>query len=394
MKKTVLLRAPLLTQSGYGVHSRQVVRWLLSHQDKIELKVQLLPWGDTPWILKGNQEDNLISEIMERSVPFDKQFDVTFQLQLPNEWDASLGKFNVGLTAAVETDRCNPNWKLACNKMNEIVVPSNHTKNNLLSHGDLSTNITVIPEAFPDACLTKNLQQPDVDLLPNVKTKFNFLIFGQLTGNNIYTDRKNTFSMLRWLFEEFKDDPDVGIILKTNAGRNTLIDKNKVIGIVSSIIKNYRQGNFPRVHIVHGSMNENEVASLYTNKKIKALVAATRGEGFGLPLLEAAAAGLPIIATDWSGHLDFLNRGKFIKLFYDLTEIPAERIDNNIFMKGSRWADVSEVDFKSKVSKFKNKPNIPQQWAKELQTKIQDNYNMSNISKLYNQQFEKILCTQ
>ena len=82
MKKKVILRAPLLTQSGYGVHSRQIATWLFARPD-LDVKVQLLPWGDTPWILR--KSDPLIETIMQRSVPIEGQADVTFQLQLPNE---------------------------------------------------------------------------------------------------------------------------------------------------------------------------------------------------------------------------------------------------------------------------------------------------------------------
>ena len=48
------------------------------------------------------------------------------------------------------------------------------------------------------------------------------------------------------------------------------------------------------------------MANLYAHPKIKAYVSLTHGEGYGLPLFEAAYHGIPIIAPDWSGHLDFL----------------------------------------------------------------------------------------
>jgi hypothetical protein len=46
------------------------------------------------------------------------------------------------------------------------------------------------------------------------------------------------------------------------------------------------------------------------------------------------------------------------------------RIDDNIFMRGSRWAEVSEADFKKKVKKFRQSPDVPKQWAQELRTKL------------------------
>jgi len=47
--------------------------------------------------------------------------------------------------------------------------------------------------------------------------------------------------------------------------------------------------------------------SLYNNPRIKALVNLSHGEGFGLPMFDAACHGLPVIAPSWSGHCDFLH---------------------------------------------------------------------------------------
>jgi len=105
--KTVLLRAPVLTQSGYGVHSRQIARWLLSKPD-IDVRFHALPWGTTPWHVNPDSENGLIGKIMHKTVDGNFHADVSLQLQLPNEWSTSVGKYNVGITAGVETDKCNP----------------------------------------------------------------------------------------------------------------------------------------------------------------------------------------------------------------------------------------------------------------------------------------------
>ena len=119
----ILLRAPVLTSSGYGVHSRQIFDWL-HKMENIDLTVECLNWGKTPWLLNENLENGLIGKIMKYSKKLEPPYDITFQVQLPDEWDPSLGKKNIGITAAVETDRCNPKWVSACNVMDEVVVPS------------------------------------------------------------------------------------------------------------------------------------------------------------------------------------------------------------------------------------------------------------------------------
>lgn len=383
--KTVLLRGPALTQSGYGVHTRQVARWLLSRPD-FDVKFSTFPWGDTPWLIDQELHGGLVGEIMKRTVKPDFKADVAIQLQLPNEWDPSLAPVNIGITAGVETDRCNPVWSEACNKMTAVVVPSEHTKTGLINSGNVTRPVIVIPEAYSDA-----ISQIELPTLPTFSTPFNFLVFGQLTGNNPENDRKNIFYTIRWLCETFKDDPDVGIVIKTNAGKNSKIDRNLTRGLITSVVNESRKGKFPKVHLLHGDMSEPEVAALYRHPQVKALVALTRGEGYGLPILEAAASGLPIIATGWSGHTDFLKHGKYVSVYYQLGEVHASRIDNKIFMKGARWANPSEEDFKKRVTKFRTSHTTPKEWATELQSVILEKYSLTSVTKMYDEALREFI---
>lgn len=382
--KTVLFRGPTLTQSGYGHHARQVARYLLQRHD-IDVKFATTPWGDTPWILDAESCNGLTGEIMKRSTKPDAKYDATIQLQLPNEWDPSLGTKNVGITAAVETDRCHPSWIAACNAMDVVIVPSQHAKASLTNTGSITKPLLVVPESYCDEIGTC---QP---LETTFQTSFNFLLFGQLTGNNPNNDRKNLFYTIKWLCETFKDDPDVGIVIKTNAGRNSKIDRNIVLNVMKTLLAEVRKTPNPKVYLLHGDMSENDVAGLYQHPSIKALVALSRGEGYGLPILEAAASGLPVIATNWSGYLDFMKNGKFISIHHQLSEIHPSRVDDKIFVRGARWANPSEEDFKKRITKFRSSPTIPREWAAELQTKIRDQYSFERICKHYDSALEGVL---
>lgn len=382
--KTVVLRGPSLTQSGYGVHCRQVAKWLLNKSD-IDVKFMALPWGDTPWYINPSACDGLIGKIMERTVKPTHKADVSFQLQLPNEWDPSIAKTNIGMTAAVETDRANPNWVTACNQMDMVIVPSTHAKASLTNAGDVTKPLIVVPESYCEEISSAS------SLDTEFSTSFNFLVFGQVTGNNPHNDRKNIFYTLKWLCEAFKDDPEVGIVVKTNGGRNSRIDRQVIMHMMKSLIAEVRPGPNPKIHLLHGEMSDKEVSSLYRHQSIKALVSLTRGEGYGLPILEAAASGLPIIATNWSGHLDFLRLGKFVSVSYQLAEIHGSRVDNNIFVKGARWANPSEEDFKKRVTKFRNSPTTPKEWAEDLQSKVLESYSFQKICEAYDAVTREIL---
>ena len=371
-----LLRAPLLSLSGYGVHSRQVYQWL-EGLPGIQLDVEILQWGMTTWLVNPDDLDGMVGRIMSKSKEIKPGYDITFQLQLPDEWDTSLGKVNIGITAAVETHICSTAWIEACNKMNAIIVPSEFTRSVLRRSGTLSKEVYVIPEWY-----NENLNKAEKIKL-NLNPKFNFLSIGTITARNAEDDRKNMFYMIKWFCEAFKDNKKVGLVLKCSHGKGTAIDRKITLDTVQNVLSQVRVGKFPKVSVVHGNMDEVEVAGLYNHPKINCYVTATRGEGYGLPLVDAAASGMPVIATNWSGHLDFLG-DNFLKVSCELTEISQSRIDSRIFIKDSKWAKVNEEDFKEKlISAYKENKKYAID-AKKHQKYVKENFSKEAVIKIYN----------
>ena len=385
MRKKVIIRAPLMSLSGYGTHCRQIFKWLISRDD-LEVMTQPVPWGITSWMINPDLEEGLIGEIMGRTTQTCSS-DVSFQVQLPNEWDSTLGNKNVGVSAFVETDVCNPQWVNGfCNNMDMIIVPSEHVRGTIENSGVSRTSIKVIPESYYD-CVRRDTPTLGIDF----ETNFNFLVVGQLTGRNPENDRKNVFYTIKWLCELFSNDPNVGVVIKTNSGSNSTVDRDVTEKIFRKLVQEVRPGPYPRIHFVHGELTPEEMCGLYRHPKIKALLSLTRGEGYGLPMLEAAACDLPVIATNWSGHLDFLNKGKWLGVGYTLNPVHPSRIDNNIFIEGSKWANPSEVDAKKKLQKFRNSPRMPTTWAGELGKVIREEYSQKAISVLYDEALEELL---
>jgi hypothetical protein len=385
--KNVVIRAPLLSISGYGEHSRQVYKFLLGCQG-ISLKTQILQWGNTAWEISGEGFEGLAQKIMSSSSQESEGFDVSFQIQLPDEWSSDLAKINVGITAGVETDICNPGWIDSINKMSMVVVPTQHVKDTFLKTGEVTTPIVVIGEWYQE-----ELDLEPLESVTNLKfdTNFNFLVVSQLTSADDGGDRKNILGTIKWFCETFQHDPEVGLILKTNMGRGTQLDKDNVYSVISNCIKAFRKGPYPRIHVIHGNMTDHEIASLYRHPSIKCYINLTRGEGFGLPILAAAVAGLPVITTNWSGHLDFMKLGKFIGVEYDLVTIPNTKVDGRIFVKDSKWANPREADFKKRVTKFRTSSLAPKDWAADLSIKCKERFSRQTIENLYSQHLAGLL---
>ena len=383
----VVIRAPLLSISGYGVHSRQVFKWLNERQD-VNLHAQIVQWGNTSWMINSEYENGLVGEVMKASSNAETgKSDISFQIQLPDEWDPNLAKKNIGISAVVETDKCSSAWIDSINKMDAVIIPSEHVKQTILNSGHVTTDLFVIPEWYFEEIDRNETTALDLDL----DTSFNFLLVGQFTGNDPETDRKNIFYTLKWFCEVFKDDPDVGLVLKTNHGRGTKIDRQITKNKIKQVLNEIRPGEFPKIHLIHGNLTAGEVAGLYKHPDVKCFLSLTRGEGFGLPLLESAACGLPVMTTNWSAHLDFLNLGKFIPINYKLIDIPERKVDGRIFVENTKWAEPLEDDFKKKVIKLKSKYAIPKSWATELSKKIKQHFSSSAIIPKYNKMLNSIL---
>lgn len=389
-RKTVILRAPSLCQAGYGVHARQVARWLFELQDSknnIEVICEPLPWGVTPWLTNPEAENGLVGRIIQSTKQL-PHYDVSIQLQLPNEWNPFLADYNIGLTAAVEADRCNPAWISAANRMDLVIVPSEFVKSVFTNTGEIKTRLEVVPESFISECLNDSIKS--LDELP-LETDFNFLIFSQFTGNSPNNDRKNIAYTIKWLNEVFSDKPNVGVVIKTNMARQTVLDEINCTTVLTKIVEETRKGTGPKFYLLHGEMTNEEIIGLYKHPKIKALISLTHGEGFGLPILEAATCGKPVIVTNWSAHTEFLSQGKFIKIDYNMVPVHQSRVDGQIYLEGFKWANPSEEDFKRKVVKFYESPKIPQQWAEELAEKLKMSHSLQSINNQYTKLLESII---
>ncbi len=384
--KSVIFKAPILTSSGYGVHSRQVFKYLLRKSKELgfDLKVISTRWGGTPWIL--NSKDPIFEEIVKRIVGrVESKADVSIQLLLPNEWE-DLGKKNIGMTAGIETNMASQKWIDCCKNVDEVIFPSEFSKNAFRNH-EINNKLKVVPESYPES-FDEEISSTDEDLI--FSTKFNFLTVGQITHPDIGLDRKNLKKLITLFVKEFRDEEDVGLIVKTNMGTNTVFDNNKTVALINNILKEVGERKC-KIHVLHGNMTETQMRKLYTHKDVKAFVTLTHGEGFGLPILEAARLGLPVIAPNWSAHTEFLNLGKYVDLKTNIVKVPAEKCDEDMFVKGSNWCDVSKEVFSTRVRKFYQSPDVPTQWAKDLSEKIKQKYSQAAIEKEYDKVLEKYL---
>lgn len=402
MKPRLVFKGPALTASGYGVHARQVLRALLV-TGEYDVSVQLIKWGDTPFL---SDEDKYINTIRQLAHKYDVEasqgvkYDLSVQVTIPNEFQ-KIARVNIGVTAGIEVDRVSPDWILKTNEnVDLVIVPSYHSANTFAkvryqtSDGNilqLKKPIVVCPEGVDTSVFNVDESEPEVTTGMEF-SKFNFLCVGLGLDKGMGEDRKNISGLIKMFCERFKDDEDVGLVLKVSMIGYSLGDFETTKRRISEIKKSIGAGKFPKIHLVHGRLSDAEMAALYKHPSIKAMVSTTHGEGFGLPLLEAAACGLPILATNWSGHTDFLQidgKKRFIPLNYEMASIPASVVWKGVMEEGSNWANVDIDDTKQKMKKLVLSYDKPKEWAGELAEHVKNNYSLEKVCHQFSETLGK-----
>jgi len=243
------------------------------------------------------------------------------------------------------------------------------------------SKVHVIPEWF-NPLLEEDLKHKSKDTRLQFDTDFNLLTVGTLTSADINSDRKNVVNTIGWAIEALEGIPNTGIIVKTSFGRGSAQDREITKSVIDQIKKAFRKSDFPKIHLLHGNMKDSDLAALYQSGKVKGYVSATRGEGFGLPLIEAASSGIPVITTNWSGHLDFLE-DDFLKVDYNLQPIPENRIDNRIFVPGTKWADPSKDSYIQNIKDLRENLKTYQERSQKFKKHVRHNFSREKICKKY-----------
>ena len=358
MRKNIILKGPILTRSGYGEQARFALRALRTRPDLFNVFIQPLQWGTTSWVTDISEEREWIDDAIEKTIGFIQQggkFDASLQVTVPNEFEL-MAPLNIGYTAGIETTKVAPHWLQQSNEtVNKIIVVSNHSKNvfqntvyrakNEATNEEFDYRLQVPVDVvnYP----TKHYEnQPELQL--DLDYDFNFLLISQ------YGPRKNIANTIKWFLSEFRDD-EVGLVVKTNMSKNSRMDRIATETKFRKILEdaNDDPNRKCKLYLLHGDMTDEEIHSLYVHPKMKAFVSLPHGEGFGLPLFEAAYSEMPVVTVGWSGQLDFLvddeGKEKFYNVSFDINNIQKEAVWEGVLQADSKWAYARENSAKKQM---------------------------------------------
>lgn len=355
MKKLCVVSCPIATRSGYGSRSRDLVRSLIETKGE-EWDIKILPqrWGNTPQNALTTEDEDLTSRLITGQM--NQKPDVWMQITIPSEFQP-VGHFNIGVSAVIETTNASPDFIEGCNRMDLTLVSSEHSKTTLQATYDkidekskqkvgevkLTKPVEVLFEGFDPSIYDNKVEvhQSVKEVMGDVKESFAYLFVGHWLQGNIGHDRKNVGGLIHTFFNTFKNKKNQpALIIKTSItapGITNVHELRKRIEIIKGMVDSK---NLPNVYILDGDLSDEEMNSLYNHPKVKAHVSFTRGEGFGRPLLEACVSGKPIIASNWSGHLDFLKSDFNFLVGGELQEVDNSAA-NKWILKESKWFGIN-----------------------------------------------------
>lgn len=403
-KKTVVISAPVDTYSGYGARARDIVKALLASA-KYDVKVLSQRWGDTRFGYLADHNETVIQECIIPSLT--SRPDIWIQVTIPVEFEP-VGTFNIGITAGIETTVAKPDWIEGLNRMDLNLVSSKHSKDIFqamdYSEQDNKTKKVIrqiklnkpVEILLEGADLNKYFEYTDkqhytsqyrevVDTLNGITESFCYLFVGHWLQGDLGHDRKNIGYTVKTFLETFKNKPTPpALILKTSSATTSVLDREEMLRRIDSIKKEVNSSKLPNIYLLHGDMTDQEMNALYNHSKIKAMLCLSKGEGFGRPMLEFTLAGKPVIASGWSGHLDFLDPQLSLLVGGTLEQVHPSAT-NQWISEESQWYKADDAQATRAIKEvYKNYKTYKEQ-AKKLKYKNKNNFALSNMqTKLEN----------
>jgi len=394
MNKTgIVISCPIDTYSGYGARSRDFVKALIDI-GKYDIKILPQKWGSTRWGYLKDHNDKIFSPLLVDNLQ--KQPDIWIQITIPNEF-RKVGKYNIGVTAGMETDLCDPSWIQGGNNADLILASTNHSvtafnnskfdmkdnRTGKTSQLNLNTKVEVLFEGadldkyFPAS--TNKVSNKELtslkSTLDNIPESFCYLSTGHWMNGNFGEDRKNIGLTIKSFLEAFKNKKNPpALVLKSHMVTTSIMDRERMLNKIDEVRKTVK-GNIPNIYLLHGEISDEGMNLLYNHPKIKAFFSIPKGEGFGRPFLEFSLVNKPIIASGWSGQVDFLNPEYVRFVQGELKQVHNTAAVKNIIIPEAKWFSPDPIDLgRALKDVYKNYSK----W--QVKAKRQGHYSRTNFS--------------
>jgi glycosyltransferase involved in cell wall biosynthesis len=339
----IVYRALIADTQGYARAARKYI--LALDQLGVDVKIEPVDVG-SPDAKLDDKVRKRLNQLINKPYATNKPKVLLYHMQ-PSGVDPiherTRGYDKVVIKTVFETTKVPANWFPNVNQADAVFCPSQQNVQAFKDSG-ITPPIYLAPHgADTDAFNPRNKKFP-----LDTKGKFTFLSVFQ------WQHRKSPDLLLRAYWEEFSERDNVALVLKTYWGNSGLkSDQRAVLNQIMQYKQNLGHKNTAPIYFSPSLFSDDDLKGLYTLSDC--FVLPSRGEGVGLPYIEALSSGIPCIAPNWGGQIDFLNEGNSFLFDYDL--VPTDYNNgyhvapnfSQVFTSDMQWSEPKLSDLRKKM---------------------------------------------
>lgn len=362
----VLWQSPLYNDSGYATEQQHFLQSLKRYPLLIQLKALDAPKHPPDSSTGHRRSENYLA--LRESPIVHYQAAPAYLMTLPK------APLSIGRTM-FETDRLPEDWVRNLNELTEVWVPSSFNKETFANCGVKEERIHIVPGAIDGDKYNPLRAKPYS--LPKARRYKILSIFD-------WSIRKGWDVLLKAYLETFTDEDDVTLVLKVSKINEPSAQVNQ---IVEQMIKNYSIKRPAHMMIIDSRMTEEEMIGLYVACDV--FVLPTRGEGWGRPFMEAMALEIPVIATGWSGHLEFMNEEN--SYLIDVERMVPVPESMPAHFHGHKWAEPSIEHLKMLLKNVYQNQNQAKQKGKKAREDLFPRFSTDEVGRLFYRRLDALI---
>lgn len=363
---------PALDYSGYGEANRHDIAALASAQ--IGVTVEL-----TRHCLEIS-EFGVLGELVRDMSGRDLEYDIKILHTTPNIYHKFIEpqKYHIG-RVFWETDKLPPDFAEGCKLVDEIWTGSEYNAQAIRNAG-IDKPIYIIPEA-----VDVNIGDAPKYVVP-IEESFRFYSVFE------WTERKNPRALIEAYWREFENDQSVALVLKTYIDNFTRDKRLFIDEQLAQMKRRVPLKKYAPVYLFRQLVARSQIYAFH--KAFQCFVSTHRGEGWGIPQMEAMLVGNPVISTNCGGIHEYLENGVSAFLL-PYTSIPLQENTRNSqwYCKDQKWADVSVDDVRQAMRQAYDHWDQAKKIGENGRSIVHNQFEISVVGKKMRERLEQIKIT-
>lgn len=284
-----------------------------------------------------------------------------------------LGKYHIG-HFFWETDKVPKDFVDGLNLMDEIWTGSN-ANSQAMRAGGVTTKIKIFPQA-----IETDREWPEPYKIQGFDGILYYSIFE-------WTDRKNPEALLEAYWKAFQNDENVGLLIKTYFRNFTLENKQMIRTAIKKLKAKSGLKKFPPVFLYMDLMDRRHIMRLHKTGDV--FVSAHRGEGWGIPQVEAALAGNAVISTGYGGCHEWFDGGINL-ISYDMVPVNGMAHSTKWYSDDQNWAEINKQELIDAMQNYYSYQGLIRMDGEKAQSQVIDIFNLENVGDMMANRLEII----